>query len=202
MGTWNSILGSNLLSQRDNAHELMSHDATLDETYRISVSDFIDGLGAGESEAIIGEIRMFAGAEAPDKWLPCDGRAISRTTYSALFTLIGESFGVGDGTTTFNIPDFQGRMPIGIGAGEGLSERVIAEEGGEEDHTLSIDEIPSHSHGISPLGTGTVSSGSFTFWRAIAETYNTQETGGDEAHNNLPPYLCVGFIVYTGVSEE
>ena len=82
----------------------------------------------------------------------CDGRAISRTTYAALFTAIGAAFGAGDGSTTFNLPDMRGRTPIGAGQGSGLANRVLAATGGEENHILSTAEMPSHTHPTAATG--------------------------------------------------
>jgi microcystin-dependent protein len=82
----------------------------------------------------------------------CDGRPISRTTYAALFSVIGTAFGAGDLSTTFNLPDMRGRSPIGAGQGSGLANRVLATTGGEENHTLSTAEMPSHTHPTAATG--------------------------------------------------
>lgn len=96
---------------------------------------------------IIGSIYMFAGNIAPNGFLICDGSAVSRTTYSELFAEIGTTFGAGDGSTTFNIPNLVGRVIIGAS-----SSHLIAEVGGEENHILVSNEIPSHSHTIPSHG--------------------------------------------------
>lgn len=79
-------------------------------------------------------------------WLKCDGRALSRTLYSKLWDAIGTTFGSGDGSTTFNLPDCRGRVLGGVGQGAGLTNRVIGSSVGAETHTLTVGEIPSHSH--------------------------------------------------------
>lgn len=88
----------------------------------------------------------YAAGSAPLGWLLCDGSAVSRTTYANLFAIIGVAFGVGDSVTTFNLPDFRGRVPVGTGAGSGLTARTLAATGGEETHLLTTAEIPAHSH--------------------------------------------------------
>ena len=96
-----------------------------------------------------GVVKMFAGPGPPAGWFVCDGSAVSRTTYAALFTAIGTYWGAGDNSTTFNLPDFRGRSPLGYvsTAGSGLTGRGFASRGGEENHQLSIAELPSHDHG-------------------------------------------------------
>jgi microcystin-dependent protein len=89
----------------------------------------------------IGMISPFAGSTAPTGWLMCNGQAVSRTTYSALFSLIGTTYGTGDNTTTFNIPDLMGRTPIGVGSGSGLSTRLLGDKVGAE-------SLPAHVHTI------------------------------------------------------
>jgi microcystin-dependent protein len=104
-----------------------------------------------------GSLMMYIAAAAPGGWLVCNGSAVSRSTYAALFAVIGTTYGVGDNATTFNLPDMRGRVPVGSGTGAGLTTRSLGGSGGAETHTLSTSEIPSHSH------TGTTdSSGSHT----------------------------------------
>lgn len=95
----------------------------------------------------VGEIYMFAGSTPPAGFLLCDGSSISRTTYSGLFGVIGVSYGKGDGSTTFNIPELQGRVIVGAS-----TNHVLAETGGEEIHTLTSSEIPTHSHAVPSHG--------------------------------------------------
>lgn len=90
---------------------------------------------------------MFAGNSAPVGWLICDGSAISRTSYSALFDTIGVTYGSGDGITTFNIPDLKGKVIIGSS-----ESHPVSSVGGEEDHQLTAQEIPSHYHSIPQHG--------------------------------------------------
>lgn len=97
----------------------------------------------------IGEIKMYAGNDEPTGWLKCDGRAVSRTTYSALFNVIGTTYGTGDGSTTFNLPDMRDRFPVGAG-----SDYSLNDTGGEAEVTLTTDEMPAHTHGDKSLTGG------------------------------------------------
>ncbi len=149
---------------------------------------------------ITGELRMWAGATSPFGWLLCDGAAISRTTYSRIFSVIGTTYGIGDGLTTFNIPDFRSRSAIGTGQGAGLSNRVLGATGGAETHVLSSAEMPSHAHSITDPGhthTATVTDPGHTHTANVTDpghTHNnyltddghthTQETTNDDYNNS------------------
>ena len=94
-----------------------------------------------------GFITMYGGGPpVPSGWLFCDGSAVSRALYANLFAVIGTTFGAGDGTTTFNIPDFSSRSPIGAGQGSGLSLYAVGDEVGEENHVLTEAELATHTH--------------------------------------------------------
>jgi len=149
----------------------------------------------------IGSIMLFAGSSVPALWLNCDGSAISRTTYSALFTAIGTTFGAGDGINTFNVPDTRGRTAIGTGQGTGLTNRNRGDSVGTETHQLSVNEMPSHTHtqrGNSG-GSGTVRTAGVAGAGDIDHVTATKSAGGGVAHNNMQPSLALSFIIYAGV---
>jgi len=155
-------------------------------------------LGSSGTGATIptGSVIPFAGITAPTGWLLCNGAAVSRSTYSTLFGVIQTTYGVGDGSTTFNLPDLLGRTPIGAGQGSGLTNRPLAQKIGAETHTLTIPEMPSHNHTYQPGGSGTTA-GFPT--QAIRSTtlLNTGLTGGGQAHNNIQPSLALNYIIKT-----
>jgi microcystin-dependent protein len=170
----------------------------------------------------VGTVAMTARSSAPSGWLLCQGQAISRVTYSALFSAISTTWGVGDGATTFNIPDLRGRAPIGVGTGSGLTNRVIATNYGSETHVLSTSEIPAHSHGITDPGhTHSVredaigaTEGAFehiNFSNATAHTtvsdghslvaattgVTVNNAGGGGGHANIQPSVGINFMIKT-----
>src|SRR3990167_10544352 len=101
---------------------------------------------AGSDSILAGLIVPYGSSTPPNGWLLCNGDAISRTTYAPLFSHIGTAFGVGDGSTTFNVPDLRGRAPIGAGTGSGLTARTLAANVGTETVTISTAELASHTH--------------------------------------------------------
>jgi microcystin-dependent protein len=97
------------------------------------------------SVSLTGSLQMWGSTSTPFGWLLCDGTAVSRATYSDLFALVGTSFGVGDGSTTFNLPNFKSRMAIGLDAGDANMD-TIGEQGGSKTKTISTPNLPSHTH--------------------------------------------------------
>lgn len=163
----------------------------------------------GTSEAVVppGTVNMFAGASAPNGWLLCDGSAVSRETYADLFAVIGTTYGSGDGSTTFNLPNLKGRVPVGLDSGQTEFD-ALGETGGEKEHTLTNNEVPPTR----------VVTGSSQQWRATSNGYdvasfdssppnffllvqnnaasgNLAVAGGGEAHNNLQPYIVMHYII-------
>lgn len=163
----------------------------------------------------VGSILDYAGATAPSGWLICDGGAVSRTTYAALFAVIGTTFGAGDGSTTFNLPDLRGRTSIGVGQGTGLSNRTRGSKGGSETHKLTVNEMPKHNHGGGEhdhslkMQTDNDGSAPFSFQLDVipgVSSYYKQagsdiapilNQGGDEPHNNMQPFLVLNKIIKT-----
>jgi microcystin-dependent protein len=159
------------------------------------------------ADPFIGEITMFGGNFAPRGWAFCDGQLLAISTNSALFSLLGTTYG-GDGRTTFGLPDLRGRMPLHQGSGPGLTRRNLGQRNGTENHTLSIPELPSHGHSIgvsSTVGNAKTPGGNllaqsndgennFTTVDADGEM-TTQNSGTGQGHNNMPPFLAVNFII-------
>ncbi|MGA2220164.1 MAG: tail fiber protein, partial [Terracidiphilus sp.] len=100
------------------------------------------------SEPFIGEIIMFAGDFAPNGWALCNGQMLSISSYTALFSILGTSFG-GNGTSTFQLPDMRSRVPVHVGQGLGLTAYILGEQTGTENVTLNINQIPAHTHALS-----------------------------------------------------
>lgn len=162
-------------------------------------------------EMLSGFLMMYAGSAAPSGWLFCDGSAVSRSTYAALFAVIGTTYGAGDGSTTFNLPDLRGRVPVGVGTGTGggasgtglptggaaLTAISRATWKGEETHTLVTAELAAHTHGVPKETTGSaVKSLRGTNWDG-SSVENTTSTGSGTAHNNIQPVIGVNFIIKT-----
>jgi len=160
-----------------------------------------------------GSIMSFAGATAPSvDWLLCDGAAIARQASNSntpLFTLLGETYGAGDGSSTFNIPDLRGRVIAGqddmggasanrlTGQSGGVNGDNLGASGGTETHTLSIAEMPAHTHTYNRrhLPAETVSGGSGA--SVGQENVATSSTGGGGAHNNVQPTFILNYIIKT-----
>ena len=163
------------------------------------------------SEPFIAEIRIFAGTFAPRNWAFCNGQLLPIAQNTALFSLVGTTYG-GDGRTTFGLPDLRGRAPMQWGTGPGLSPRSLGQTGGAETRTLSQPKLPSHTHQLQcadgdadtedPTGSLLAKSsplGDRQFGTGGNPTPMHPDvigmTGGNQAHNNLPPYLAVNFII-------
>lgn len=168
------------------------------------------------SEPFIGEIRAFGFNFAPRSWAKCDGQLLQISQNSALFSLLGTIYG-GDGRTTFGLPELRGRVPMHTGTGPGLSNRPIGQRSGQEEVTLNVQQLPSHFHTVEPgcnSGTGNNPDPTGNYpANALASliyhnqtdnskmgTYNTGNTGNNQAHNNMQPYLVINWcIAVTGL---
>jgi microcystin-dependent protein len=156
------------------------------------------------AQPYVGEIRMFAGNFAPAGWMLCEGQLLPISENETLFQLIGTTYG-GDGQSTFALPDLRGRIPVHFGNGF-----ILAETGGAEEITLTVNQIPAHSHPllaaavtgdqVSPANL--VPANSFNVTPYINDVPNGNfaaaaitSTGGSQPHTNFQPYLCVNFII-------
>lgn len=171
------------------------------------MEDGIEGAwehGGGGSSMPTGSIIQFAGSTAPSGYMICDGSAISRTTYANLFNVIGTTYGVGDESTTFNIPNLKGKIGVGLDSND-TDFDTLGETGGEKTHTLTTQEMPSHYHDenygsarwVDSGGLGVQSPGNkVSYGGGGSEKINiTANTGGGQAHNNLQPYVILNYII-------
>lgn len=155
------------------------------------------------AQPYVGEIRIFAGNFAPAGWMFCEGQLLPISEYETLFQLIGTTYG-GDGESTFGLPDLRGRIPLHQGNGF-----ILAETGGAEEITLTVSQIPAHSHAFlandgAPSGNNPINN---VLAKPTASIYddgtnpvamNVQvigPVGGSQPHTNFQPYLCVNFII-------
>lgn len=148
-------------------------------------------------------VPTFRGSASPG-FLFCDGSAVSRTTYAALFAAIGTVAGNGDGSSTFNLPDLRGRFLMGVdgSAGRiGSSPDSLGNTGGEELHVLTVAELASHAHVVQAATQSNATSGSGLFVGVAQNSGTTagttQGTGSDQGHNNLPPYVACNWQIKT-----
>jgi len=168
------------------------------------------GGGGGGSIVItslpVGTLVPFGGASIPSGWLECNGAAVSRITYADLFAVVGTTYGAGDGSTTFNLPDLRGRTSIGKGTGSGLTPRALGATGGAETHTLSAAEMPAHTHATtlrSDTVAGALQSTAGQSDGSITVSYTSTSAGGGGAHNNLPPFVVTAWLIkYTDTATS
>jgi microcystin-dependent protein len=165
---------------------------------------------------VAGMVMPFAGSSAPSGWLLAYGQDVSRTTYSDLFSAIGTTYGSGDGSTTFTLPDLRGRTVAGqddMGGTSadrltdqtgGLNGDTLGATGGSETHTLTEAQLPAHSHSLGTNGrvqvgndNGTAYSGKWVSGSGSTITYSTEDTGSDTAHNNVQPTIILNYIIKT-----
>lgn len=149
--------------------------------------------------AYVGEVRMFTSVTVPEKWLECTGQSISRVDYADLFAVIGTTYGDGDGSTTFTLPQTRGRFPVGHLPFPG-SDMNIGVLGGENYVTLTEAQMPPHTHeGRVQANAGSGGAGYIQGTRTKQNAYQTGSTGGGEAHENRPQYIPFVLIIYAGV---
>lgn len=164
------------------------------------------------SDPFIGQIMMFGGNFAPRGWALCDGQLLQIANNTALFSLLGTTYG-GDGRTTFGLPDLRGRAPLHAGSGPGLTPRNLGQRGGGETNTLTVQQMPSHTHAPNAVaGAANQQSPANNFPASeaagVTATYSNQASpdttmnalavgnaGGGQAVNNMQPYVTVNFII-------
>lgn len=180
----------------DNNSQPAINDTNLNLLQQLIKQD-IQGAVAGDTLPV-GAIMPFGSNTIPENWLLCDGSAVSRTDYEQLFNTIGTTFGIGDGFTTFNLPNLKGRIPVGKDTND-TDFDVLGETGGEKAHTLIINEMPSHNHTFNfrTSGTQALSGDHGAYMLAGTDSTAIANTGGGQAHNNLQPYIVTNYIIKT-----
>lgn len=199
--TIRAIQGGSLLSE-------------VDDGMLLTVQDVAAAITAAVAAAVpSGTLMATARATAPTGYLLCDGTAISRTTYATLFAAIGTVYGTGNGTTTFNLPDLRGRVPVApdnMGTGAGAAGRLVfpptpgalGQTGGEATHTLTTGEMPADVPYNAAYGAGvtkqvTAGTGSGNVVPRVDTATGTWQAGGAAAHNTMQPYQIVNWAVKT-----
>jgi microcystin-dependent protein len=157
----------------------------------------------------VGQIIMFAGNFAPLGWALCNGQLLSIAENEVLFNLIGTTFG-GDGTSTFALPDLQGRMPVHMGTSTTGSSYIMGEKTGAETVTLTVGELPQHSHGAKGSPAGNVVSPAGHFWSTDPGGNTAAYTSANDAtmaadaigshtaaqpHDNMKPFVAVNYVI-------
>lgn len=213
--------GSGVITVDPNLTEQVDGGSTLAVNAGESLVLYCDGTAwqsVGKSSGVpSGTLTPYAGSSTPSGWLLCDGSAVSRTTYASLFTAISTTYGVGDGSSTFNLPDLRGRVPVGkdnmggsaasrvTTAGSGIDGATLGATGGAQNVTLTAAEsgLPSHSHTVAygpGAGAGTPTIGANGDISNTPGYLSTSSAGGSDAssaHNNMPPGLVANYIIKT-----
>lgn len=152
--------------------------------------------GIATGSAPTGSVLAYAGENAPEGWILCDGTALNRTDYADLFDVIGTKYGGGDGISTFNVPNMKGRTIVGLNTDGAFNE--LGKTVGEENHVLTINEMPSHDHPLRELMAGHGATHDWAIATTVATgggTAYTNLTGGNQPHNNIQPSLVLNYII-------
>lgn len=183
---------------------------TLGGTAVTATAAELNVLSGGIAQPPTAAIHMYGGTSAPTGWLLCNGAAVSRSTYADLFAVVGTTYGAGDGSSTFNLPDLRDRFAVGSG-----TTYSAGATGGAATHTLTEAEMPAHTHAATSTDSGHThvlpygdSGGESDGWDGSGNSSTTNtgyanitttiaSTGGGGAHNNLPPYIGLAFIIKT-----
>ena len=174
----------------------------------VSIGGTLTGGGVGSMPT--GGITPYSGGTAPTGYLLCYGQAVSRSTYSALFAITSTTYGAGDGSTTFQVPDLRGRVIAGqddmggssanrlTGLSGGVDGDTLGGSGGSETHTLTIAELAAHTHSAEKgVASGTNISSGANFNANTGQSTNTGSTGSGSAHNNVQPTFILNYIIKT-----
>jgi microcystin-dependent protein len=159
------------------------------------------------STPFLGEIVLFAGNFAPRNWAFCAGQILAISTNTALFSILGTTYG-GNGQTTFALPDLRSRVPVGQGQGPGLSSYALGQQGGTESVTLNSQQLPPHNHNVSAFSdTGDTGKPANNFLSSIDNGYKSSSDGtlmsaamitgggGSQPHDNIQPYTTLNYII-------
>lgn len=207
---WNAVSGDSQILNKPTIPEIDTNINLGSSDVKVpsqkAVKTYVDNSIPSPSGSVpTGTILPFAGSTAPSQFLLCQGQAISRTTYSALFAVIGTTYGAGNGSTTFNLPSFAGRVPVGLSTETEFN--TLGKKGGEKTHLLTGNELAGHTHQV-PIAvdglwasTGGVASGYQTYGGDdIQYGEISTDSGGegeyiDQPHNNLQPYITINFLI-------
>lgn len=170
----------------------------------------INNFTTAVSFVTLGAVTAYAGDTQTDTmtslgWIICDGRSLSRTTYAALYGLLGTRYGAAD-VNTFKVPDLRARVVVGVNNNtisataveDTRSIRVLGDTGGVETHVLTDTEMPSHSHNLTVNNDDGLYAAYAGYSNTLATQKQTTESGGDAPHINMPPYIVMNYIIYAG----
>ena len=180
------------------------------ETDTASLKYWDGSVWNGAISAPTGSVQSYAGSSAPTGWLLCFGQNVSRTTYADLFAVLSTTYGAGDGSNTFGLPDLRGRVPAGLdnmgGSDAGRLDwaNTLGTSGGTQTHTLTTSEIPSHTHFISAAFDDNSTAGPYPYYARAGggstllgppNGMTSAGAGGGAAHNNMQPTLLLNYII-------
>ena len=192
----NQTIADNITEKADTSYvnNQLALKADKADTYtKDEVDDMFDNPTITGDTLPVGSITLWSGTTTPTNWLLCDGREVSRETYSELFAAIGTAWGAGDGSTSFNLPDFTDKFALGAGGDVDL-----AETGGAKEVTLTVDQIPKHQHNVGSSPENDGSSYSVVLnGKGYSNNLQTATSfiGGGKPHNNMPPYVGSYYII-------
>lgn len=187
------LLALALLTQAGDRWQWRNDGAKLTDAQWDTAQALIDGAVEEFLQPMLtGMILLWTNDTIPTGFLLCNGAAVSRTDYAALFGALGTIYGEGDGLLTFNLPNLTARFALGGGGGYGL-----ADTGGEVQHTLTANEMPAHDHSYHRAWDVPVTFGEIPGTAAVSMGATTGSAGGGQAHNNMPPYQVINYIIKT-----